>query len=371
MSENRTRSLLLALGVFAAAKFKWILALLKWSKFGGTLLSMAISMGGYAVVYGWRFGAVLIYLIFIHEMGHVIAAKKKGIRTSPAIFIPFVGAFIGMKEQPRDAQTEAYLAYGGPLAGLLSFLPAVPLYLLTGEPLWGLTIFMGAALNLFNLLPVSPLDGGRIVSVLSTRIWFLGLLLLGALVILAPSPMPILLLLIGFLTWWARLREGYRRSVLLYEKSKLEDYQTVLRQVTDSLDSPFSSPSTQWNTAAALEPTSSPPERKWFIPFVHDKEKLQRDRQRLDLQYAEKARVWAEEMKTAEDALERSIEEAEQQMNQLEKKLLQLHSYYDSPASVKWKVLCAYLGLTLVLILFSIYGFSLMELHNIQLSKRA
>ncbi|MCK9907185.1 hypothetical protein MXD63_45220, partial [Frankia sp. Cpl3] len=70
------------------------------------------------------------------------------------MFIPFVGALISMKEQPRDAATEAYLAYGGPLAGLISFLPAIPLYVWTGEPFWAMVVSLGATINLFNLLPV-------------------------------------------------------------------------------------------------------------------------------------------------------------------------------------------------------------------------
>src|SRR5699024_4522871 len=130
----------------------------------------------YAAFFGWQLAVVLVYLLLVHESGHLVAARQKGIKTSPAYFIPFVGAVISMKERPKDAATEAYLAYGGPLAGLISFLPAVLLYSWTGAPVWLLVIFLGAFLNLLNMLPVSPLDGGRIVTVLSTKIWFLGLL---------------------------------------------------------------------------------------------------------------------------------------------------------------------------------------------------
>ena len=62
---------------------------------------MFLSLGAYAVIYGWKFGVALIYLLFVHEMGHLWAAKRKGIPTSPAIFIPFMGALIGMKEMPK------------------------------------------------------------------------------------------------------------------------------------------------------------------------------------------------------------------------------------------------------------------------------
>ena len=115
---------IVAIGLLILSKLKWVLAVLKFSKFGGTLISMVISLGIYVAVFGWRFAVALIYLMFVHEMGHLVAAKQKGIKTSPAIFVPFLGAAIGMKEKPEDAATEAYLAYGGPLAGLISIFPA-------------------------------------------------------------------------------------------------------------------------------------------------------------------------------------------------------------------------------------------------------
>ena len=77
------------------------------------VFSMFLSLGAYAVLYGWKFGVALIYLLFVHEMGHLWAAKRKGIPTSPAIFIPFMGALIGMKEMPKNAKDEAYIAYMG------------------------------------------------------------------------------------------------------------------------------------------------------------------------------------------------------------------------------------------------------------------
>lgn len=184
---------LAAIGLFIVAKFKMVIALLKFSKFGGMFLTMIISVGAYAVFFGWKFAIAIIYLMFIHEMGHLVAARQKGLKTSPAIFIPFLGAAIAMKEQPKDAATEAYLAYGGPLAGLISFLPAVLLYSWTGAPVWAMVIYFGAFLNLLNLLPVSPLDGGRIVTVLSTKLWLLGLLIILPLIFYMGSPILILI----------------------------------------------------------------------------------------------------------------------------------------------------------------------------------
>lgn len=83
-------SLLVAIGVFLLGKMKWVLGLLKFAKLP-TLVSMFISLGAYAVFYGWKFAVALIYHLIIHEMGHLVAAKRKGIPTTSAIFIPFVG----------------------------------------------------------------------------------------------------------------------------------------------------------------------------------------------------------------------------------------------------------------------------------------
>lgn len=98
-------------------KGKSLLALLKFSKFGGALISMAITIGTYAIIYPWGFAVGFVLLLFVHELGHVLAAKRKGLPVSAPLFIPFLGALITMKRQPLDAQTEAYVAMGGPLLG--------------------------------------------------------------------------------------------------------------------------------------------------------------------------------------------------------------------------------------------------------------
>ena len=82
---------------------------------------MFLSLGAYAVIYGWKFGVALIYLLFIHEMGHLWAAKRKGIPTSPAIFIPFMGALIGMKEMPKMRKMKLTSPIWGPFSGWCHF----------------------------------------------------------------------------------------------------------------------------------------------------------------------------------------------------------------------------------------------------------
>lgn len=193
--------LLSTIGLFLLSKFKFLLVVFKILKLH-TFLSMFISLGTYALIYGWKFAVALVYLLFVHEMGHAYAAKRIKLPVSPAVFIPFMGAFIGLKEMPKSAKDEGFLAYMGPLFGLLSFLPAIPLYLFTHEPFWALLIILGAVINLFNLIPITPLDGGRIAAGISTKLWGLGIILLLTYSVMHISFMGFLIVIIGSMEWY-------------------------------------------------------------------------------------------------------------------------------------------------------------------------
>jgi Zn-dependent protease len=177
-----------AIGAFLA---KFGVVLLKF-KF---LFSMFVSAAFYVWFGGWWFGIGLIVLLFVHEMGHVFEAKRQGLPVSVPIFIPFMGALITMKQMPRNAWREARLAIAGPILGSLG---ALALYIAgvayNSPQLKGLA-FLGFLINLFNLLPVIPLDGGRISAALHPAIWILGFLGLVALVIYRPNPLLIIILL--------------------------------------------------------------------------------------------------------------------------------------------------------------------------------
>ncbi|MBD1372407.1 site-2 protease family protein [Hazenella sp. IB182357] len=164
------------LAVTVLTKLKSILPLLKLGKFGGTIISMFVSIGAYALLFPWSFAIGLVVMIFIHEMGHVWAAKIKKVPVSAPAFIPFVGALITMKRQPSGAETEAFIAFGGPLLGTLG---AVITYLLgvwTGEQIFYVVATIGFFINLVNLIPIHPLDGGRIVTAITRWLWVLGLI---------------------------------------------------------------------------------------------------------------------------------------------------------------------------------------------------
>lgn len=163
---------------------KLLILLFSGLKFGKLLTTggtMLLSVAAYAFVFGWRYAVGFVVLLFIHEMGHFIAARQRGLKVGAPTFIPFMGAWIEMKEMPHDAETEAYVGLGGPLLGTLGALLCYFLARDAGQDgKWLLAVaYAGFFLNLFNMIPLSPLDGGRITAVLSPRIWLLGVPILG------------------------------------------------------------------------------------------------------------------------------------------------------------------------------------------------
>lgn len=170
---------------------KALLAIFTVLKLGKVLTSagsMLATLWIYALIYGWRFAAGFIGLLFVHEMGHYLAARQRGLNVSLPYFIPFFGAAIMLRDEPHDAETEAYVAYAGPFVGTLAAFACYFMGRETGDKLWYALAQSGFFLNLFNLVPIHPLDGGRITAVLSPRIWFLGVPMLIALFFYYPSP---------------------------------------------------------------------------------------------------------------------------------------------------------------------------------------
>lgn len=182
---------------FFLGKLKFLFIFLKLGKFASTAVSMVITIGMYAVIYGIKFALGFVGLLFVHEMGHYVSAKRVGLAVSGPVFIPFVGAFIGMKEEPKDAITEARVGYGGPLFGSLAAVVCLFAYWSTGYELAAALAYTGFLLNLFNLLPVHPLDGGRIVSAVSPYLWLIGLPILGYVMIRMFSPILVLIVILG------------------------------------------------------------------------------------------------------------------------------------------------------------------------------
>jgi Zn-dependent protease len=190
---------------------KALLLLLTSLKFGKVLLTagtMLLSMGAYAFIFGWRYAVGFVLLIFCHEMGHYLAAKQRGLAVGAPTFIPFVGAWIQLKEQPVDVETEAYVGIAGPVVGTLA---AAACYYIADSPqsLMMALAYAGFMINLFNLIPLSPLDGGRITAIISPKVWWLGAPILIGLFVWNQSPMLLLVAIMAIPHLMSTFRRNY------------------------------------------------------------------------------------------------------------------------------------------------------------------
>ena len=223
----RARRLIGSIGaglLFVLFKFKWLLFAAYKLKFVATIGSMLVSVWAYSLLFGWRFAALFIVLLFVHEIGHALWLKKEGIATSPIVFLPFLGAMISMRSMPRDAYVEAKVGLAGPILGSLG---ALAVYL-AGEtinsPLLIAAAYTGFFLNLFNLLPVLPLDGGRAAAALSPKLWLAGFAVLLTLAGVRPNPVLLLIVVFGGIELWRRWRSRHNDA----EYYKLTTRQRVL-----------------------------------------------------------------------------------------------------------------------------------------------
>jgi len=189
------------------AKLKAILVLLPKLKLFTTSASMLVSIGAYSLIWGWKFAIGFVLLLLIHEMGHVVQARREGLDASAPLFIPFLGAAIALKELPKDAGVEARVGLAGPVLGTLGTCAAVALWQITGNELFQALAFFGFFLNLFNLAPVLPLDGGRAMAALTPWMWIVGYALLVAATIAFPNPIMFLILLFGGMETYRRWKE--------------------------------------------------------------------------------------------------------------------------------------------------------------------
>jgi Zn-dependent protease len=185
-------------------KAKSLLLLLPKLKLLTTFGSMVVSIAAYALIFGFPFALGFVALLFLHEIGHVIQLRREGIKASAPMFIPFLGAVIATKSMGEDAAAEARVGLAGPVFGSIAALVPLGVWLATGDDFWRALAYIGFVLNLFNLLPVVPLDGGRAMAALSPAIWLAGLAGLVALTVFYPSPILVLVLIFGGLESWRR-----------------------------------------------------------------------------------------------------------------------------------------------------------------------
>ena len=231
--RERVRTLLgpFAVIVFAIVKFlstiKVALAVLLKVKFAGTALSALVSVGAYALLFGLPFAALFVLLLFVHEMGHVIALRREGVPATAPLFVPFLGAVVGMKGLPRDAWVEAKVGLAGPVLGSLGAAATLGLGAWLDSDLLRAAAYTGFFLNLFNLLPITPLDGGRAVAAIHPSLWLVGLLGIGALFFVHPNVLLLLIVLLGARDAYGRWREFRRGGESRREYYRIRPWQRL------------------------------------------------------------------------------------------------------------------------------------------------
>jgi Zn-dependent protease len=186
-------ALLGKVGLFALLKLK-------------TLLSMLVSVAAYAIIWGWKFALGFVLLLFVHELGHVVALRLQGVKASAPMFIPFVGAFVQVEGEQRSVVQEAVSALAGPIAGLLGAGAVFGVAESMNSDLLRALAYTAFLLNLLNLFPVLPLDGGRVAGALHPVVWVVGMVAAVGLLIWHPSPVFLFILILGGLETWHRWR---------------------------------------------------------------------------------------------------------------------------------------------------------------------
>jgi Zn-dependent protease len=211
-------------------KFKFVLAAIFKFKVFTVAGSMLVSVAAYALLWGWKFAIGFVLLLFVHELGHVLEAKRQGLPVSAPLFIPFLGAAIMMRQLPDDAWKEAKVALAGPIVGSLGAAAVWAAGEALDSNLLIALAFTGFLLNLFNLLPIVPLDGGRAVAAIHPALWAIGLAGLVALVFVFPNPILILILVLGGFELWRRWRERAHPEAQTYYR--IQPWQRVATGVT-------------------------------------------------------------------------------------------------------------------------------------------
>ncbi len=195
---------------YVALKFKGLLFVLYKSKVALSMLSMVVSIWAYAAAWGLGVPAAIgfVALILIHELGHALAFRLKGVAVEAPVFIPFLGAYVRGRTPLPTLVDFGDVALAGPLAGTAAALACSGLGVIYGGPLWPYLSFVGLYLNLFNLIPIGFLDGGHIARAVSPWLWLPGMAVVAYLIVQHPNPVLVGVAVVG---GWQVLRTLFGR----------------------------------------------------------------------------------------------------------------------------------------------------------------
>jgi Zn-dependent protease len=215
--RKRIGSMLAAIGA-AIAKFwaaiKGLVLLLPKVKLLGTMGTALISVAAYSLFFGWTFAAGFVLLLFVHEMGHVLQLRREGIQGASApMFIPFLGAAIFSKSLGDNALAEARVGLAGPILGTLGAGVCLAVAELTNSNLLRALAYVAFFLNLINLIPVVPFDGGRAMAAMAPAMWFVGLGAIAALLLVSHNPFLLVFLFLGILETRRRWQQRRTKSI--------------------------------------------------------------------------------------------------------------------------------------------------------------
>lgn len=219
--EDKWKKALMPLGALGLLLWKAKVFLLGAIKFLPVLLktggSMFLMIWMYAMNWGWHYAAGFVLLILVHECGHLVAARRLGLKVGAPVFIPFMGAFIALKEAPPNAWVEAQVGIGGPLLGSVGAVVCWLLEDVTGNPLFRALAYSGFFLNLFNLIPIGFLDGGRVVTALSPWLWVVGAIVTGSLLLVHFNFILLLIFILALPRLWSLFRNKSPEEARYFE----------------------------------------------------------------------------------------------------------------------------------------------------------
>jgi Zn-dependent protease len=195
------------------AAIKGLVLLLPKVKLLATSGTALVSVAAYSLWFGWTFAIGFVLLIFVHEMGHVVQLRREGIKASAPMFIPFLGAVISAKSLGENALAEARVGLAGPVLGTVGAVACLFVAEATNSDFFRALAYIGFFLNLFNLLPVVPLDGGRAAAAMAPWMWFVGLGGLVALAFVFPNPIILIIVFFAGIETWRRWQARKTRSL--------------------------------------------------------------------------------------------------------------------------------------------------------------
>jgi Zn-dependent protease len=214
--RKRIGSTLAALAALAAkfwAVIKGALIFLPKLKLLSTAGTALISVVVYSLFFGWTFAIGFVLLLFVHEMGHVIQLRREGIKASAPMFIPLLGAVVMMKSMPDDALAEARVGLAGPILGTAGSAVCLAIGEATNSNFMRALAYVGFLLNLINLVPLTPFDGGRAMAAMAPAMWFVGLGVMVALLLITGNTFLLIFIVLGGMDVWRRWKLRSTRSL--------------------------------------------------------------------------------------------------------------------------------------------------------------